>query len=239
VIGAWDPGRIVQAIHSLGTPDEEPWARDLLGEDADLFASARHVADIALLGPPSANADLAAVRSILARNQRDYTVIAGRDTREGTVSDDLLQAGGTAFRCIIAVGTTQMPLDVLRKLAQFAASGGRLVFVEPAPSRGASAEETEAVSEMWPGLLDAKHVAIVANAQQCLTVLNRWLPPEVWLDDPCDGLVYCHRRAAGRDLYLFVNCSSEPVERAATLRGATKARQVRVRLGAREGTLLT
>jgi hypothetical protein len=225
VRGAWDPDRVLQAIHSLGTPDEAPWVRDLLGEHADLFASARHVADIALHAPPSAHVHLAAVRSILVRNQRDYAILA-----EGS-----LQREGTAFRCVIAVGAAEMPLEAFRKLAQFAASGGCLIFVEPAPSRGASPEETQALAGMWPGLLDAKHVAVVANAQQCLTVLNRWLPPDVWLDEPCDSLVYCHREARGRNLYLFVNCSEEPVERAAMLRGATKVTEVRVRLEAHAG----
>jgi len=238
VKGAWDPDRVLQAIHSLGTPDEEPWVRDLLGEHADLLASARHVADIALLAPPAAQERLAAVGSVLNRNQRDYSTIAERHVCEGAVVGDTLEANGASFGCVIAVGAAQMPLEAFRKLAQFAASGGRLVFVEPAPRRGKSAEETEALAEMWPGLLDAKHVAIVADAQQCLTVLNRWLPPDVWLDEPCDSLVYCHREAEGRHLYLFVNCSEEPLERAVMLRGGAETREVRLLLGAREGRLV-
>ncbi|MBM3956810.1 MAG: hypothetical protein FJ313_02015 [Gemmatimonadetes bacterium] len=236
--GARNPDRVLQAIHALGTADEARWVRELLGEHADLFASARHVADIALLGPSSAEAEVAAVRGIVVRNQRDYAVTSERQIREGAISGDVLETDEGAFGCVIAVGASEMPLDVFRKLAQFAASGGRLIFVEPAPSRGASAEETEALAEMWPGLLDAKHVAIVADARQCLTVLNRWLPPDVWLDEPCDSLVYCHCEVGGRHLYLLVNCGEEWVERTATLRGEAEAREVRVRLGGHDGLLL-
>ncbi|MBM3498597.1 MAG: hypothetical protein FJX74_07975 [Armatimonadetes bacterium] len=65
-----------------------------------------------------------------------------------------------------------MPLATFRKLCQFAAAGGLLIFVEPAPSLGLSPEETETMGAVWPGLLDAKHVVRVLRTEDCLAALE-------------------------------------------------------------------
>jgi hypothetical protein len=216
-----DALRLLDAIHGLGKPlvsaQDRKRASGLLGPWADLFAQARHVTDLALFVPsgPSAAADVARV---LAGNQRDYEALDEGAVRAAQVAGSALCRQAEAFPCVVVPGVRTMALDVFRKLGQFAAAGGCLILVEPAPAAGRSPAETEAIAETWPGLLDAKQVARVASPEGCLGPLNRWLPPDLWLDEPCDDLVYCHREMDGRHLYLVANCGDAPLEREVSLR---------------------
>jgi hypothetical protein len=128
-------------------------------------------ADIAVYCPAD-GAPAAQLCNVLADAQRLADLVDDAAVCEMELAGNRLCIRGTPFRCVIVPGARHMPLETFRKLCQFAAAGGLLVFVEPVPTSGLTPEETEAIAATWPGLLDAKHVVRVLRPEDCLAALD-------------------------------------------------------------------
>jgi hypothetical protein len=222
-------------------PNDMRRFNDHIGRLGAVLTPGRHVADVAVyypiatawaayqptevaLQPPGAESlrvqqTFAETCNTLLRRQRDYDIVDDQAIAEMQSARSVLRLQGEAFRWVVVPGANVMPLATFRKLAQFAADGGGLIFVEPAPAYGFTPAETHAMGEMWPGLLDAKRVFRVGSAAEALAVLGAHARPDLVLETSDEMILYCHRQPEpGVDVYFITNCGPAPVEHRLRLR---------------------
>lgn len=221
-------------------PEDMRRFNDHIGRLGALLTGGRHVADVAVYYPiaaawaaytPTDKAQhppgdeivrvhqvFAETCNVLLRHQRDFDIVDDQAILEAEIAGGTLRIGEEAFRCLVVPGAKVMSRDVFQAIGRFAAGGGCVLFVEPGPALGMSADETQAIAELWPGLLDVKCLQPIRDVNLLPALLDESCPPDVSLDEPCPTLFYCHRENEGRHIYFLANCSDEPVSRRVTFR---------------------
>ncbi len=221
-------------------PEDMKRFNDHIGRLGALLTDGRHIADVAVYYPIAAawaayvptdkpqqapgeeivriHQAFADTCNVLLQHQRDYDIVDDQAILEAEIAGEALRIRDEAFRCLVVPAARAIPREVFEQIGHFAAAGGCVLFVQPAPEFGLSAEDTEAIRELWPGLLDAKCLLPVRDPGLLPPLIEESCPADVSLDEPCETLLYCHREKDGRHLYFLANCDDQPVRRTVTFR---------------------
>lgn len=92
-----------------------------------------------------------AVARSLVMHGIDFTWLHGDWIREGRVEHGHLVAAGGRYSSIVMPDVEILPLAVAKKLAEFQAGGGRIIWVQCLPALGDAPPEHEAVRALFAG----------------------------------------------------------------------------------------
>ncbi len=128
----------------------------------------------------------------------------------------LKNLSGQTYRAVIVPTSTVIQKAVLQRLRDFAAAGGKVLFVGRTPSM--VVDRTFLHPDPAPDL----SFATLLESSPAITerVVAALPPPDVKLDAACPPVKYIHRHLKDGEVYLFFNESSSRQTRTATLVGS-------------------
>lgn len=137
----------------------------------------------------------------------DFTWLHGDWIRDGRVEQGHLVAAGGRYSVIVMPEVDVLPLAVARKLADFEAGGGRILWLATLPTMGDAADEHAAVSAMFAG-------RSVVPPGDLVPALGTIRPPgfAVEITSPPSGVFTARFVRAGRRITYLVNDNPEPAE---------------------------
>jgi len=127
----------------------------------------------------------------------------------------LKNLSGQIYRAVIYPTSTVIQKAVLQRLRDFAAGGGKVIFVGRTPSM--VVDRTFLHPDPAPDLSFA--TLLEPTPEITDKVVAALPPPDVKLDAPCPPIKYIHRHLKDGEVYLFFNESSRSQSRTATLIG--------------------
>jgi hypothetical protein len=125
---------------------------------------------------------------------------------------------GTSYQAIIVPPVSVIPALVYMKLQQFAASGGKVIFLGKFPSLITGKNFLEASKAEIPAWAKLEPTGKITPG-----VLDFMPNPDVKTDIPCPALKYTHRKLKDAELYFFFNEGEEKQPVKISLYGNGKA----------------
>jgi hypothetical protein len=125
----------------------------------------------------------------------------------------LKNLSGQTYRAVIVPTSTVIQKKVLDRLKEFAAAGGKVLFIGRTPTM--VADQTFLNAGGPPDLSFATLIEPSGNITD--RVIAALPTPEVKLDTPCPQIKYIHRNLKDGEVYFFFNESNETQTRTATL----------------------
>ena len=132
------------------------------------------------------------------------------------IGEGALHIRGNAYRAILLVGCTRMPVATAKRLAAFAAAGGILIADQiPNESCGLIGRE-ENTASVRESMARANPCLVSDRRDAMIAALRERLEPDAILSHP-DTVGYVHRRDGARDIWFFANLSDEAADLRAVL----------------------
>jgi len=137
----------------------------------------------------------------------DFTWLHGDWISEGRVEAGHLVTAGGRYATLVMPDVEILPLAVAKKLAEFQAGGGRIIWVQCLPALGDSLSEHEAVRALFAG-------QPITAATDVVRELGPVLPPgfAVAVAGPAQGIFTARFVRAGRRITFIVNDGFEPAD---------------------------
>jgi hypothetical protein len=163
------------------------------------------------------NQSLLALAHELIEHQRDFDFVDEQALsavlkRKGK---ELVNLSGQGYRAIIVPPALAISRAALDHLRQFAAAGGKVLFIGPAP--GLVADKTFLQAS---GPADVRWAALHETAVAITPAVLAQLPgPDFALEHPSPLVSYNHRRLRDADVYFVFNSGDEKAALQATLAG--------------------
>lgn len=148
---------------------------------------------------------------------------AGMLALRGKVDGPALAFGDVKYRAVILPQMTRITPAALRKLAEFAASGGILVAVgappQTVPGYLTPDADRQAVRDLAQRLFSGANAkGVVVPLEELAPTLRRLLQPDVAFAQPQSAIGFVHRHAFDAELYFLANTSNEPIVTTAEFR---------------------
>lgn len=142
----------------------------------------------------------------------------------GRVENGVLALGPGKYRAVILPNVERIPLETLKKLAQFAQSGGVLIATRrlPALAPGFTASDGEQkqirdiTNSLFRGSSPLAH--FVEDEKQLGKQMVRWLKSDISYSSPSPDLGFVHRRTKDAEIYFVANTGNTPVKTNASFR---------------------
>ena len=190
--------------------DTFPPVAQYINRASYLLSMGRPVADIGLYFPTmsmwygdnGSNDSMLEIARLLTENQRDFDFIDEQALTSVLKSEDgsLRNLSGQAYKTIIIPSISAISNMSMKKLQEFAASGGNVIFAGNYPSITVEKSFLEAVK---PGDLSW-------SAQDTNKTILQLLPaPDFKIDKSLPQIKYLHRKLKDADLYFIFNESRE------------------------------
>lgn len=143
-------------------------------------------------------------RSLMDRGI-DFNWLHGDWIRDGRVEDGCLVTAGGRYAMVVMPEVEILPLAVARRLAEFQAGGGRIVWVQCLPELGDAVTEHETVRSMFAGQR-------IVSPDNVVREIGTVLPPgfAVEVADPPQGVFAARSVRSGRRITLLVNDGLQP-----------------------------
>jgi hypothetical protein len=144
------------------------------------------------------------------------------------VSGDRLSIGSGEYNALLLPGVERIQPAAAARVAEFAASGGIVLFIDRLPDSSCSLarreEDTAAVQRLMRRALD--HGALLAESETAVQELLRRLPPDLVVDPADPDLGFRRRRDGSIHIYFLTNVSTE--EKHPVLHAPVRGRVVHV-----------
>jgi hypothetical protein len=125
--------------------------------------------------------------------------------------------GTVPYPVLLLPATGRIPLGTYKKIANYAATGGKLIATGKLPTLAPGLKEQSDSAEI--AALSAKlfqssgHAGVLVGSLGELTgALHRALPPDVAAEGQTSGLGFIHRKLPGSDVYFVVNTGNRPID---------------------------
>ena len=146
-------------------------------------------------------------------------------TKVGRVEKGELVLGSNRYRVVILPGVERISLDTLRKLEEFARSGGIVIATRRRPDvapgfQTTKAEETQ-VREVSQRLFEGPSATghfVEDEKAQLANMLTSLLRPDVSLSPPTPQIGFIHRKMNDAEIYFLANTSNSRQSVKATFR---------------------
>jgi len=142
----------------------------------------------------------------------------------GSVEKNALQLGPGKYRVVILPGVERIPLDTLKKLAEFVRNGGVLIATRRLPSLApgflANESEHDQIRDLSRNLFEGPSAPahFIADEKQLGSRLPDLLQRDVSLSTPSPDIGFVHRRTQDAEIYFVANTGNTPVKTNATFR---------------------
>ena len=135
--------------------------------------------------------------------------------KTGRVEQDKLVLGSSRYRVVVLPAVERIPLETMRKLAEFVHGGGILIATRRLPEivpgfKATAAEQTElheAVRRMFEAA-SAKSYFIEDEKQPFARRLVSLLQPDLSLDPSVPEIGFVHRHTSDAEIYFIANTSN-------------------------------
>jgi hypothetical protein len=129
---------------------------------------------------------------------------------------------GIHYPILVIPPTDRIPVATLRKIQQYAASGGRVISVGHAPSVDAEGLASAEVTSLSRQLFDASKLSFVPDQANLGGALQRAAAPDFQLSASKEEIGFIRRKLPGADVYFIANTSNRSVTTRATFSTAYK-----------------
>jgi len=136
--------------------------------------------------------------------------------------------GTIPYPVLLLPATNRIPLATYKKIANYAATGGKVIATSKLPTLAPGLKEQNDSTEI--AALSAKlfessdHAGVLIGSLGELTdALHRALPPDVNAAGQVDGLGFIHRKLTGSDVYFVANTSNRRIEGSVRFRSTRSA----------------
>ena len=145
--------------------------------------------------------------------------------KSGRIEQNQLVLGAARYRIVVLPNVERIPLETMRKLAEFADQGGIVIATRRLPRvvpgmRATAAEQSELldiVKRLFEG--DSAKSHFVTDEKQLLrSKLTKALPPDVSLTPSVADIGFVHRRTGDSDVYFIANTANVRQRALATFR---------------------
>jgi hypothetical protein len=139
------------------------------------------------------------------------------------IDDAAIARGGLPYAALVLPGAERMPLDTLRRIAEYARAGGIVLAARRPPSLAPGLKEagdTPAIRELARALFEGGPGRLVRDATTLGAELRARLAPD--MAGPV-GVGFVHRRLGFADVYFLANTSNHRVRGRAAFRVADLA----------------
>jgi hypothetical protein len=141
--------------------------------------------------------------------------------KSGRVEQDRLRLGAASYRVVVLPGVERISLETLRKLEEFARSGGIVIATRRRPEIAPGFKATEAdqndVSRISRALFTGTG-RFVEDEKELGRALTKALQPDVSLSSPVPALGFIHRTTNDAEIYFLANTSNARQSVRATFR---------------------
>jgi hypothetical protein len=136
------------------------------------------------------------------------------------IDADAINKGGINHQILVLPPTDRIPIETLKKIQAFAASGGKVIAIGRAPSLDAEGAPQAAIASLSKQLFDAGKSTFVSDAGGLAGALRLAATPDFKLantEDPAkDQLGFIRRKLPGEDIYFVVNTGNQSVDTVAS-----------------------
>lgn len=120
------------------------------------------------------------------------------------------------YPAVVVPSVERIPVDVYRRLEEYARSGGRIIFTRRAPSLAPglmrAEQESAEIQAISRRLLDSPNARLVDNEGPVLArALGGAAAPDVTFEPPAPEIGFVHRHSDAADVYFLANTSNRPV----------------------------
>jgi hypothetical protein len=190
-----------------------------------LLANGRPAAQVAFFHPTDSmwlddrEADTVQVKLVteLLEHQIDFDHVDSDDFASGLALNggEFKNLSGQSYRAVIIPTSTVIQKAVLQRLRDFAAAGGKVIFVGRTPALVAG----QSFLHPEPGAPDLSFATLEPTPEITGRVVAALPPPDVKLDAPNPSIKYIHRNYQDGEVYFFFNESDQPQKCTATVIG--------------------
>ena len=141
-------------------------------------------------------------------------------------ADAINKVGIGTHQILVLPPTDRIPLETLRKIAAFAAAGGKVISVGRAPSLDPEGKTIPELTSLSKELFDPAKSSFVLNDAALAAALNQAAKPDLQL--PADDTVarsqlgFIRRMLPTADVYFVTNTGNQPIETTASFATAHK-----------------
>jgi len=132
-------------------------------------------------------------------------------TKSGRIEQNKLRLGAASYRAVVLPGVERIPPETLRKLEEFARSGGIVIATgrrpETAPGFKATEAEQNEVSRISQSLFSGAG-RFVEDEKQLGRTLISLLQPDMSSSSAADAIGFVHRRTNDSEIYFLANTSN-------------------------------
>jgi len=132
------------------------------------------------------------------------------------IDADAIDKVGIRHPILVLPPTDRIPVETLKKIQAFAASGGKVIAVGRAPSMDAEGQPLGVIAALSKELFDSAKSTFVSRESQLGDALRAAAPPDFRLaipsGPPMDQLGFIRRKLADADIYFVVNTGNGPID---------------------------
>jgi hypothetical protein len=138
------------------------------------------------------------------------------------IDADAINKVGINHQILVLPPTDRIPVETLKKIHAFVASGGKVIAVRRVPSMDAEGMPLGANLPLSKDLFDPAKSTLVATESELGDALHSAAVPDFRLPDSAgparDQLGFIRRKLAGADIYFVTNTSNRPIDTTADFR---------------------
>jgi hypothetical protein len=139
---------------------------------------------------------------------------------------DAINKLGIRHQILVLPPTDRIPIETLKRIREFVATGGKVISVGRAPSLDAEGNPAAEITSLSKQLFDAERQTFVANSDGLGDALHKAAMPDFKLanpDDPeKDRIGFIRRKLATSDIYFVVNTGNKELDTIASFQSAHK-----------------
>ena len=157
------------------------------------------------------------VSDCLLDNGWEFSYVDGQGIEEAKVDNGYLVHGNLRWDVLILPGVETLSEEMFERISAFAADGGKVVVLEALPVNSFAefpceriASGFEAMLNMQGGVRPAVYFEQAFDPTLLNNLLEGILPRDIVLSS-YRGVLHCHRKIGGRDVYFIVNDTAVPL----------------------------
>jgi len=136
------------------------------------------------------------------------------------IDADAINKGGINHKILVLPPTDRIPVETLKKIQAFAATGGKVIACGRVPSSDAEGKPLATITDLSKQLFDPGRSTFVDDASGLGDALRRAATPDFKLADTDDSvkeqLGFIRRKLPGADIYFVVNSGNREIDASAS-----------------------